>query len=110
MLAAQGAPAQDRHQALVQATGREQVLKPAAVRRLRALTFLVEAFQDFVALTAAVFLAGAKLGRQAEILGLLFRADANVDHRAEHDRQVRPIREHGAFSKHDFYSGIRQWS
>ena len=60
------------HTALVQATEREQVLKLAAVRRLRALTFLVEAFQDLVALTAAVFLAGAKLGRQAEILGLLF--------------------------------------
>ncbi len=30
----------------------------------------------------AVLFAGAKLCRQAKVLGLLFRADANVDHRA----------------------------
>ena len=96
--------------ALVQPAVREQVLELAAVRGLRALAFLVEAFEDLVALAAAVFLAGAKLGRQAEILGLLLRADANVDHRADHDRQRRSIRRHGqdAFPRHGFYSEIRQ--
>ena len=76
------------HAALVQPTECEQVLKLTAVRRLRALTFLVEAFEDPVALAAAILLAGAKLGRQAEILGLLLGADANVDHRADHGRQL----------------------
>ena len=96
--------------ALVQAAEREQLLKLAAVRRLRALAFLVEAFEDLVALTAAVLLAGTELGRQAEVLGLLLRADANVDHRADHGRQRRSIRRLGqvAFPRHDFYSEIRQ--
>ena len=58
------------HAALVQAAVREQALKLAAVRRLRALAFLVEAFENYVALATAVLLAGAELGRQAEILGL----------------------------------------
>ena len=91
--------------ALVQAAEREQLLKLAAVRRLRALAFFVEALEDLVALAAAVLLAGAKLCRQAEILGLLLRADANVDHRADHGRQLRPIRGHGqgAFPRHGFY-------
>src|SRR5262245_51728183 len=62
---------------------REQVLELAAICRLRALAFLVEPFEDFVSLAAAVLLAGSKLRRQAEILGLLLRADANVDHRAD---------------------------
>jgi hypothetical protein len=61
--------------ALVQAAEREQLLQLTAVRRLRALAFLVETFEDLVALATAVLLAGAKLGRQAEILGLLLRAD-----------------------------------
>ena len=100
------------HAALVQAAEREQLLKLAAVGRLRALAFLVEAFEDLVALAAAVLLARAELRRQAEILGLLLRADANINHRADHDRQIRPIRAHGqgAFARHVFYSGIRQWS
>ena len=68
--------------ALVQAAVCEQFLELAAIRGLRALAFLVEPFENFVALTAAVLLAGTKLRRQAQVLGLLLRADANVDHRA----------------------------
>ena len=39
-------------------------LQLAAVRRLGAFTLLVEAFEDVVALTAAVLLAGPELGGQ----------------------------------------------
>jgi hypothetical protein len=46
----------EMHAALVQAAEREQVLKLAAVRRLRAFTFLVKPSEDLVALAAAVFL------------------------------------------------------
>jgi hypothetical protein len=52
---------------------REQLLKLAAVRRLRALVFLVEAFENFVALSAAVLFTRAKLRWQTEVLGLLLR-------------------------------------
>jgi len=66
------------HAALVQPAEREEILKLAAVGGLGAFAFLVEAFENLVALAPAVFLAGAKLGRQAEILGLLLRADART--------------------------------
>jgi hypothetical protein len=42
------------HAALVQAAVREQFLKLAAIRGLGALAFFVEAFEDLVALAAAV--------------------------------------------------------
>jgi hypothetical protein len=61
------------HAALVQSTVREQVLKLAAIRGLRAFSFLVKPFKDFVALAAAVLLARAKLRREAQVLGLLLR-------------------------------------
>ena len=51
----------------------------------------LEAFENLVALPAAVLLAGAELGRQTEILGLLLRADANVDHRADHLGSLAPF-------------------
>ena len=100
------------HAAFVQPAEREQVLKLAPVGGFCALAFLVEAFENFVALAAAVFLAGAKLRRQTQILGLLLRADANVDHRADHDRQRRSIRrvEQAAFTRHSLYSETRQCS
>ena len=79
----------EMHAALVQPAVREQVLKLAAVRGLGALAFLVEPFEDFVALAATVLFARAKLGRQTEILGLLLRADANLDLRADHDLAYR---------------------
>jgi hypothetical protein len=66
------------HTALVQPAEGEQILKLAAVGGLGALAFLVESFEDLVGLAAAVLLAGAQLGRQTEILGLLLRADANT--------------------------------
>jgi hypothetical protein len=92
------------HAALVQPAVREQVLELAAIGGLGALAFLVKAFEDFVALAAAVLFAGPKLGRQTEILSLLLRAHADVDHRADHDRQGRSVRLLGqvAFSRHDF--------
>ena len=52
------------HAAFVQPAVREQVLKLAAIRGLGALAFLVEPFENFVALAAAVLLAGAKLRRR----------------------------------------------
>ena len=98
--------------ALVQPTERQQVLKLAAVGRLGTFAFLVEPFEDFVALAAAVLLAGAKLGRQAEVLGLLLRADAYVDHRADHGWQRRSIRRvrQAAFARHSFYTEARHCS
>jgi hypothetical protein len=95
----------EMHAALVQPAVREQVLELAAVGGLGALAFLVEPCEDFVSLAATVLLAGAKLGRQTEVFGLLLRADANVDYRADHDRQIRLICGHGqgALSRHGFY-------
>ena len=100
------------HAALVQSAECQQVLELAAIGGLGALAFLVEAFDDLVALAAAVFLAGAKLRRQAQILGLLLRADANIDHRADHDWQRRSIRRlgQGAFARHGVYSEPRHCS
>jgi hypothetical protein len=54
--------------AFVQSAEGEQILKLAVVGGLGALAFLVESFQDFVALTAAVLLARAELGRQTQVL------------------------------------------
>ena len=80
----------------------QQRLELTAVRGLGALAFLVEAFEDLVALPTAVLLAGTELGRQTEVLGLLLRADANVDHRADHLRQLSAIieRRQGVSSRH----------
>jgi hypothetical protein len=58
--------------ALVQAAKREQLLKLAAVRGLGTFAFFVEAFENVVALAAAVLFARAELGWQAKVLGLLF--------------------------------------
>jgi len=92
--------------ALVHPAVREQVLKLAALRGLGTLAFFVEAFENFVALAAAVLFARAKLRWQAEVLGLLLRADAYVDHRADHGWQRRSIRRLGqaAFARHCLYS------
>jgi hypothetical protein len=57
----------------------QELLKFGAVSRLRALAFLSKSRDNSEALTLAVFLARLELGREAEILGLLFRADADVD-------------------------------
>ena len=80
----------------------QQRLELTAVRGLGALAFFVKAFEDLVALPAAVLLAGAELRRQTEVLGLLLRADANVDHRADHLGQLSPVfnRRQGPSSRH----------
>ena len=62
----------------------QQRLELRTIRCLGALPFFVKASEDLVALPAAVLLAGAELGRQTEVLGLFLRADANIDHRADH--------------------------
>src|SRR5258705_10105511 len=102
----------EMHAALIQPAVREQVLKLAAIRGLGALAFLVKAFEDLIALAAAVLLTGTELGGQAEIFGLLLCAHANVDHRADHGGQRRSIHQLGqvASPRHDFYSEIRQLS
>jgi len=51
---------------------------------------LAETREHFEALALAILLAGLQLRRQTEVLGLLFGADAHVDHRADHVRQHRP--------------------
>ena len=100
----------EMHAAFIRTAIRGQVLKLAAIGGLGALAFLVKAFEDLVALAAALLLTGTELGRQAEIFGLLLRAHANVDHRADHGWQRRSIRRLRQVSlpRHDFYSEIRQ--
>jgi hypothetical protein len=70
--------------ALVRTAVLQQRLELAAVRGLGALALYVEAFEDLVPVPPAVILAGAELRGQTEVLDLLLRADANVDHRADH--------------------------
>ena len=60
----------EMYAALVQPAIREQVLELAAVGGFGALAFLVEAFEDLVALAAAVLLARAELGQQTQVLRL----------------------------------------
>ncbi|MEZ5289917.1 MAG: hypothetical protein R2745_02435 [Vicinamibacterales bacterium] len=79
--------------ALVRAAELQQGLELAAVGGLGALAFLVEAFEHLVALPAAIILAGAKLRRETQVLRLLLRADAYVDDRADHVRQLSPVAE-----------------
>jgi hypothetical protein len=75
------------HAALVLAAERPQILELAAVGRLGAFPFFVEALDHYVALTATILFARAQLGRQAEVIGLLLRAHPHVDHCADHERQ-----------------------
>jgi hypothetical protein len=60
--------------AFVGAAVLQQRLELTAVRGLGALAFLVEAFENLVALPTAVLLAGTERGRQTEVLRLLLRA------------------------------------
>src|SRR5262245_21250223 len=62
----------------------------------------METLEDFEAVAPTVLLTSAKLRWQAEILGLLFRADANVDHRADHLWQLSANigRRQDAWSRH----------
>ena len=69
----------------------QEVLQFAPVRRLGALALLMEALEDFESLASAVLFARTKLRGQAQILGLLLRAHAHVDHRADHIWQLSPI-------------------
>ncbi|HEX7087151.1 MAG TPA: hypothetical protein VF198_12365 [Vicinamibacterales bacterium] len=88
--------------ALVRSAVLQQRLQLAADRRLGALALFVEALADLVAVPAAVLLAGAELRGQTEVLGLFLRADANVDHRADHLGQLSPVsgRRQGLSSRH----------
>ena len=88
--------------ALVRPAVLQQRLELAAVRRLGALPFLVKAFEDVVTLSSAVVLAGPELGRETQVLRLLLRADAYVDHRADHVGQLSPVsrRRQGPSSAH----------
>jgi hypothetical protein len=69
----------------------QQGLELRPFGRLRTLAFFVEAFEDFVTVPPAVLLAGPQLRGQTQVLGLFLRADANVDHRADHLWQLKPI-------------------
>src|SRR5215204_3719859 len=102
----------EMHAALVQTAVREQALELAAVRSLGTLALFVEAFENLITLAAAVLFARAELRWQTEVLGLLLCADAYVNHRADHRRQLRSICGHrqGTFPRHGFYSGIRACS
>ena len=80
------------HSALVRTTELQELLKFGAIGGLRALAFFAESRDDLEALTLAVFLAGLQLRGQTQILGLLFRADADVDDSTDHWPQLRPVR------------------
>ncbi len=77
--------------ALVCAAVLQQRLELTAVRGLGALAFFVEAFENLIALPTAVLLARTELCRQTEVLGLLLRTHADVDHSTDHRSQLRPI-------------------
>src|SRR5881628_1565026 len=79
--------------ALVRPAEVQELLEFGAVDGLRALAFLTESCENFEALTLAVFLAGLQLRGQTQILGLLFRADADVDDCTDHWSQLRPVRD-----------------
>ncbi|PYR07982.1 MAG: hypothetical protein DMF99_20795 [Acidobacteria bacterium] len=78
--------------AFVCAAKLQQLLQFGAIGGLRALAFLAESREDVEGLALAVVLAGLQLRRQTEVLGLLLGADAHVDYRAYHLRQLRPVR------------------
>ena len=80
----------------------QEILQLAAVSRLGALTVLMETRKDFKAVASAILFTSAQLCRQAQVLGLLLRADANVDHRADHLGQLSAIigRRQGASCGH----------
>jgi hypothetical protein len=78
--------------ALVGSTELQELLKLRAIDRLRALAFLAESCNDFEALALAIFLARLELCRETQILGLLFRTDADVDDRTDHWPQLRSVR------------------
>ena len=82
----------ERHSAFVRPAEVEELLEFGAIRGLRALAFLAESCENFEPLTLAVFLARLQLRGQTQILGLLFRADPDVDDRADQLRQLRPLR------------------
>ena len=66
------------HAALVLAAVRQEALELAAVRGLRALAFLIEAFENLVALATAVLFARLQLRRHTQVLGLLLRLPAEA--------------------------------
>jgi hypothetical protein len=70
--------------ALVCSAVLQEILQLAAVGGLGALALLLEALEDLKPVASAVLFAGTELRRQTQILGLLLRADANVDHRTDH--------------------------
>ena len=77
--------------ALVDAAVLQQLLELGANRGLGALALLPEPLEDFVAFTLAVLLARTELRRQTEVLRLLLRAHADVDHGTDHRSQLRLI-------------------
>jgi hypothetical protein len=93
--------------ALVRATELEKVLELGPVRGLGALAFFLEPLKDLVSFALAVLLARAQLRRQTEVLGLLLRAHADVDHRADHRTQLSAIvgaRQGDRYAAHSAYS------
>src|SRR6266542_926048 len=99
--------------ALVRASVLEQLLQLGTIRRLGALAFFLEAVQYLEPFAAAVFLARAELRRQTEVLRLLLRAHADVNHGADHRSQLRPIRgkrQGDRYVVHDRYSCVARCS
>jgi hypothetical protein len=80
------------HPALVRPAEVQELLEFGAIGGLGTAAFFADSCENFEALTLAVFLAGLQLRGQTQILGLLFRADADVDDRADHLRELRPLR------------------
>jgi len=69
----------------------QELLELCPIRRLRTLAFFAESGKDVEAVALAVLLTSLELRRQAQVLGLLFRANTDVDDRADHRRHLRPI-------------------
>ena len=79
------------HPALVRPAEVQELLEFGAVGGLCALAFLAEPCENLEAMTPAVFLAGLQLRGQTQILGLLFRADADVYDRTAIGRSLDPF-------------------
>ena len=71
-------------------------------QRFHTLAFLAESREHVDALALAVRLTRLELGRQTQVLGLLLRADANVDDRADHLWKLSAVigRRQGTSSRH----------
>src|SRR5262249_6637272 len=77
--------------AFVRTTELEQPLQLGAIGSLRALALFLEALEDFEALPLAVVFAGFQLRGKAQILGLAWIRNTDINYSSDHVSQLRPV-------------------